>query len=90
MFDVNGDNHLNFLETVLLAHVQCILPRDLSSPRDLSRAFPFPFQYRVMQSMLDVDMDNDKHVELSPKEFEAWYRKVHKGELQFHVESFGS
>merc|ERR1711879_421484 len=61
-YDVDKDNSLSFLETVMLAH---------HLPKRQIEAYPFPFQHRVMESMLMVDLDHDKKVALRRHEFTA-------------------
>merc|ERR1719491_1034371 len=62
VFDEDGDQHLDFYEAVMLAHQ--LEDHD-------SKAYPFPFQRQVWDSILRADGDRD--AEMNPDEFSRWY-----------------
>jgi hypothetical protein len=75
-FNKNGDDNLDLLETLVLAH-------QLPYKQTQRQAFPFGFQHQVMKSILSVDMDGDREVTMHPNEFKAWYDSVQNGTLHF-------
>jgi hypothetical protein len=75
-FNQDGDDQLNLLETLLLA-------RQLPYRDTQEQAFPFGFQHQVMKSILTVDMDKDREVNMHPNEFSAWFDSVQNGTFRF-------
>jgi len=75
-FNQDGDDQLDLLETLTLA-------RQLPYRGTQEQAFPFGFQHQVMKSMLTVDMDKDKEVNMHPNEFRAWFDSVQNGTFRF-------